>query len=432
MVSDSVPLCISALRAGGLESRHRNKQFLEFEVGSFNFYLWPSDSHGVPPGRPWMKSPARISFLVALGVALVVATTARAQSNADCLGCHDDPTLNAVRDGRRVSRHVDVKALRPLSARRRGMRLVPCGSRRQRLPAQGAGRPGRLRRLPRRGRRPVRAEPAREQGRRGGQAGATLPGLPRLARYPAPHRPRLARDQVQHSLHVRLLPQGGNAGLAFLQYPAGQHPDALLGKHPRRGAFPEGPHDHRGLHGLSHRPLRPPTHRQPLQHRARERGRDLPEVPRPHRTGAREGHPGRIVGKGAQTGAGLRGLPPAAQGAPHLLRRGDFRPRLPRLPFPAGPRHQARRQTGFPDGVGRRTARLDPPQRAVRAVPRRRHALAQAPVRHRGHEGGLLDLPRRAGQTVPGRHPWPAGRARRCRCSPLHDLPRHPRHESAP
>ncbi|MHB8080021.1 MAG: hypothetical protein ACYDIE_12295 [Candidatus Krumholzibacteriia bacterium] len=57
-----------------------------------------------------MQHRARLGLLVALGIALSGATAARAQSNADCLGCHEDPTLTAVRDGRRVSRQVDVKA----------------------------------------------------------------------------------------------------------------------------------------------------------------------------------------------------------------------------------------------------------------------------------------------------------------------------------
>ncbi|MCU0232999.1 MAG: cytochrome c3 family protein [Thermoanaerobaculales bacterium] len=57
------------------------------------------------------SDPLRWLGAAALAVAaLVVAAPAAAQSNADCLSCHEDPELVGQRGGRQIAVHVDAKA----------------------------------------------------------------------------------------------------------------------------------------------------------------------------------------------------------------------------------------------------------------------------------------------------------------------------------
>ena len=49
-------------------------------------------------------------FIVVLGVALLWAPALRAQSDADCLGCHADASMSMERKGRTISLAVDGKA----------------------------------------------------------------------------------------------------------------------------------------------------------------------------------------------------------------------------------------------------------------------------------------------------------------------------------
>ena len=119
------------------------------------------------------------------------------------------------------------------------------------------------------------------------------------------------------------------------------------------------------------------------------------------------------MGGGAAQDPGLRRLPLAAQDPPGVLPGRAGQPGLPALPRRREPDDGARRRDRL--ALRRRGGlrRLDPRRHRLRPVPRRRHHVARAGLRDDRGAGELLDLPRRGGDPVRGRHPRQPARRRR-------------------
>ena len=171
--------------------------------------------------------------------------------------------------------------------------------------------------------------------------------------------------------------------------------EQLLHVDPRRGPLPPGPDGDRGVHLVPHRPRHPAPRQPGLEHPPRKRRQDLRHLPRPDRAGPPQGDRGPAVGGGAAQDPGLRRLPLAAQDPPRLLPGRAGQPGLSALPRRREPDHGARRRDRL--ALRRRGGLLglDPQRHRLRPVPRRRHHLAGARLRHDLGAGGLRHLPRR-------------------------------------
>ena len=262
---------------------------------------------------------------------------------ADCLACHGEKDLTAERKGRTVSLYVSEKAFAAsihgslqcvnCHADLEGKELphdaplkkVDCGACHEAEAKQHA------------------ASLHGKAMKRGDALAPTLRGLPRDARHPGGEGPALAGLAAQGALHLRQVPPGRHAGAAAAQHPPGPHPGELLGDDPRRGPAQEGPD--RGRRTAP--PATPPTTscRTPTPRSSIARGNiaaHLHQVPRPDRGGAPQGDQGRAVGEGGARPAGLRRLPPAAQGAEGLLHAGHGGRGLPEVPPGEGPQGAGR------------------------------------------------------------------------------------------
>ena len=165
-----------------------------------------------------------------------------------------------------------------------------------------------------------------------------------------------------------------------------RHPGELLREHPRRGLAEEGADCGGQLRLVPHGALDSAAHRSQFVHQPAQYRRYLHQVPRQHRTGAPQDHSRRALGKTSQYSAGLRRLPPAAQGQKCFLFPRHGRCRLHALPC------QCKPEVGgwTPDaGAGQRGGRLASPEGGLQPVSLGGERLAGAPLRDHHAPGRL-------------------------------------------
>ena len=166
--------------------------------------------------------------------------------------------------------------------------------------------------------------------------------------------------------------QEGSRGLADPRHPAGAHPRELRRLDPRRGAVPEGPDGHRGLHLLPHGAQHPAAHGPEVDHQRQANVvDDLHPVPRADRARAPQGDRGPALGERSRTRSRSASTATSRTRCAGLLQRRHGEPGLPHLPRQARPRGRARRPEGLALRRRGRLRGLDARQDRLRAVPHR-------------------------------------------------------------
>ena len=322
---------------------------------------------------------------------------AGAQENADCLACHGEKGFTTERGPHGLA----LRSEKAFAASVHGslaVRRLPRRPRGQGAAARGAAREGGLRRLPRR----------RGQAARGSLHGKALkrgdPLAPSCETCHGMHdiRPPRTRASPVSPLKVpftcgKCHQEGSRSSASgtihqdhiLENYSESIHGEGLLKKGLIVAANCASCHTAHNI--LPH--TDPALLDRPRQHRE-----DLHQVPRADRAGAPQGDPGRAVGEGGARAAGVRRLPPAAQGAEGLLQPGDGRRRLPALPRADRTSRSKDGRSMFVDAAER--AALAARQGRLQPVPLRGERLAPAAVRDDHPEGRLRRLPRRGRAAV--------------------------------
>ena len=385
-------------------------------------------TRAVSPRRRALALAASRSLLV-----LLLPAAARAQGNADCLGCHGQKGFTTERKGRTVSLYVPEKALR----RARSTAASQCVNCHADLQGKELPHDAPLRKVDCGACHDAEAKQhaASLHGqamKRGDPLAPALRRLPRHARHPRRRRTRARRSRRSRCpFTCGKCHQEGTVGPAA----ARRSTRTTSSRTTRRSIHGEGLLK-KGLVVAAncascHTAHNILPHTDPASSIARgEHREDLHEVPRADRAGAPQGDQGRAVGEGGARAAGVRRLPPAAQGAEGLLRPGHGRRRLPASAT-------ARRAQGATDG---RSLFVDAAEVAAARATRRSpaaqchsgvNASRAAAVRDDHAEGRLRLVPHR-GRASSTRAAATASCSRRRPERPVvQGVPRHARDRSA-